>query len=493
MECRQRTINMCSRWILTTAACLYLSLSAPAAAYLPPPYGGMVFATLPDRPVTLDPAQATRASELAVIPLLYDSLFRLDHRGVPRPHLLERKPQISADGKIWRLRLRAGIALVAGSRLEADHVVASLRRMRQGANGYLLAHVSSLVAEGKDVVVVSLRRRSPDLPHLLAAPATAIVVPRGRRLLGTGPYRLLSKDRTMIQLQSNNTHFAGRPYLHRLSFRMFARASTESAWFQVGALQFSHQGTPVFGGPARRPSRTISSPPVEQIYLGVGSGKAFLADAQFRLALLTGIDRRRLARLVGSGKAPLARSPVATRLMRRLPRAVAFNRGAAKRLLQRAAARHPGLADKLSGGRLKLSLLVDASRFGDAILAGQIVADLDRIGVTCTIDRRAAVDYRTRLRARRFDLVLGRQALQVPLGGVALAGAHAAAGDRDSARSCMMRYCGSRQAARFMKQLPLIPLLHAPARVQHDARMGVRLDPAGRVLYENVYWLRKVP
>ncbi len=473
---------------------LLLLAGWPAAAYLPPPYGGIVTATLPDRPVTLDPAQATRASELMVVPLVYDSLFRVTRRGKARPHLLDGKPKISADRKTWRMRLRAGVHVNRNTTLEASHVVASLKRVQRGPNGYLLAHVRSLAADGKDVVVVTLSRPAAELAHVLAAPATAIVVTRGQRLVGTGPYVLASKSSTMIQLKANAAHFAGRPYLDELRFKLFSKASAESASFQVGALQVSYQGAPVFGGTPRFPSRKMYSPPVDHIFLGVGQRQPYLNDPLFRLALLSGIDRRRLSRLVGSGKAPLARGPVSRRLMRRSPRPVAFNRGAARRLLQRAAARFPSLRGALGRGRLKVSLLVDASRFGDSILAGQIVADLDRIGIACTIVALPAMDYRSRLSSGRFDLVLGHQALQVPLGGVALAGALAVSGDPAGARACMVRYCGKRRAARFMKRLPLIPLLHATVRVHLNTRLGgARFDPAGRILYEGLFWRRKGP
>ena len=469
--------------------------AAPAQAYLPAPYGGIVTATLPDRPVTLDPARATRASELMVAPLIYDALFRVSPRGVV-PHLLDGAPKVSPDGKTWRLRLRPGVRINGGSAvLEASHVVASLRRVRSGPNAYLLAGVSAVTADGKDVVVLTTRRRAPELPHVLSAPATAIVVTRGRRLLGTGAYLLSSLTASVIQLKANATHFAGRPYLDELRLRMFSRASAESASFQVGAVQLSYQGAPVFGGTPRFPSRPMSSPPVDHIFLGVGQRQPFLTDAQVRLALLSGIDRRRLARLVGGGRAPLARGPVSRRLLRRLPRAVAFNRGAARRLLHRAAARYPSLRGALASGRVKVSLLVDASRFGDRILAGQIVADLDRVGVACAIEALPAKDYSSRLASGRFDLVLGHQALQVPLASVALAGVLALAGDAAGARACMAtRRCGTRSAARFMKRLPLIPLLHATVRVHHNTRLGgVGFDGTGRVLYEGIYLRRTGP
>lgn len=469
-----------------------LLLSSPARAYLPPRYGGVTTVPLLDLPATLDPTRASRESELQVILLLFDPLFRLSPAGKPVPHLVEPKPECSADGRTWKLRLRPGILLHNGQTLSAAQVAESLNRVRRSPTGYLLAPVRSIAAEGMDIVI-QLDRPTRELPWLLSAPATGIAVRHRGRWIGSGPFKLKVWTTTGLDLLAHRAHFAGRPYLDEVRFRVFGRASAEVASFQVGTLQLSFHGTSVFGSQPRHPFTTVTSRVRTLVYLGVGRGRPHLSDPQFRLALLKGIDRRRLGRRAGTGGAEVADSPVCQRLLRVTTRPVPFDRDGATRLLGRLVQRYPTLPRDAASGRPKLDLLVDASRIEDRDVATQLVADLDRIGITVTIDAQQAKAYQARLERGRYELVLGRHPGQIPLGPVTFAGALAAAGMGVQATACMTAgRCGTRQQALdFMKQLPVIPLVHTAARLDHDARLGdLRLTYGSAVDYADVFWTR---
>ena len=125
-------------------------VGAPMGAdgFLPAVYGGAISAPLPGQPVTLDPAHADRESELIVCGLLYDTLYTYRSSRRQSPHLAEGEPTISADGKTWKIRLRAGVTLHDGRKLKAAQIVASLRRVRRGPHAYLLAPVAAIKSEG---------------------------------------------------------------------------------------------------------------------------------------------------------------------------------------------------------------------------------------------------------------------------------------------------------------------------------------------------------
>ena len=486
---------------------LVLALVSPAGAYLPAPYGGVVTAPLPDMPATLDPTRMARESELQLALLLYDTVYRLDASGRPVPHLVESAPQVSQDGKSWRLRLRSTVMLHNGQPLTAAQVAASLNRLRGSAAGYLLAVVREVIADGNQLVI-QLRRPARELPWLLSAPACGVAIPVPRapagrsgragiqhrgRWIGSGPFRLKVWKPTGVDLVAHRTHFAGRPYLDEIRFKVFERPSAEVASFQVGTLQLSFHGTSVFGSQPRHPFSTVDPPAMTLVYLGVSRARPYMADRRFRLALLMGVDRGRLARLAATGRHEVAVAPVCRRLLIRTRlRAVPFDRGGANRLLGQLASHHGALKRDAASGRLKLSLLVDRSRVEDQIVAGQLVADLDRIGIALTIDRQGAKDFDARLRSGRYDLVLARQPVQVPRGSAALAGVLAAVGQRTAAERCMSSgRCGAAQAARLMKDLPVVPLVHTSARVAHDARLGqLRWVGGGLLGYADVYWMR---
>jgi peptide/nickel transport system substrate-binding protein len=488
---------------------LGLLVMGRAAAYLPASYGGAISVALPDQIVTLDPARATRESELQVISLLFDPLYLVGPDNTPRPHLVEPGPEISADGKVWRLRLRPNVRLTTGRTLTAADVVASLRRLKKGPNAHLLAPVRALEVDGA-TIVVRLARKNAALPWLLAAPSTGIAtVPQcgavyqqsGQRtqgcsgIAGSGPFRLHARTPTTVHLKAHVAHFAGRPYLDELRLTVFDKATAEVATFQIGNLQISLRGTSVFGGRPRHASAELESPIITPVFLGVGRSRPYLADAQFRLALLKGIDRRRLGRLAAVGRAEVADGPVCARLLRGAPRAVAFDRAAANRLLSKLAGQYSAMRADAAGGRMKLSLLVDASRFEDPMVAGQIVADLDRLGIAATIEARPAAEYQARLEEGRYELVLGRQPLQAALAQVALSGALAGAGERQAAQRCLSApVCGVKEAAQFMKRLPFIPLVHVSSRAFYDARLGApRLTALGLLAYADLFWTRRGP
>ena len=280
---------------LAAAAC-----AVGLLAFLPAPYGGKVVAPLPDQPVTLDPALATRQSELQIISLLHDPLYRVDAAGTPRPNLVLPDPEISNEGLTWTLKLRPGLKLSNGAPLRLAHVVASLQRVTRGPNAHLLAPVRGIGAPGTGELVITLRAPTPHLPLLLSAPTTGVAVGQGKALLGTGPFRLTRASGGIIKLSPNLGHHAGRPYLDQLTLQTFARASNEAAAFQAGAIHVSMHGASLFGGAQRQVTASAASPACATLFLGVGKEPAYLADPQVRLALSTAVDRSRLARLAAS-------------------------------------------------------------------------------------------------------------------------------------------------------------------------------------------------
>jgi MarR-like DNA-binding transcriptional regulator SgrR of sgrS sRNA len=474
-----------------TGLVVLLGLATPARAYLPPSYGGVVTVTLPDRPLTLDPAKATRESELQLITLLYDRLYQLDHLRRPRPHLVAFHEKLD-NGRTWRLHLRHNVLLHDGQPLTGRQVVDALRRLKRGPNQYLLGPVSSVNAPQADLIEIKLTRAA-NLPLLLSAPAASVAVQRGKRLLGSGPFTLRGWRSAQITLAAHRQHFAGRPYIDELRFKIYRRAAAQRAAFQVGQLQLSFHGTSSHGSQPLHPFTALESRVAAALFLRVGSGRSYLSDPQFRLALLKGIDRDRLRRVAGTGRGSIAAGPVARALARRRTRPVKYDKPAAIRLLAKLVQRNDELRrDALSTGKLKFSLLVDASRFEDQAVAGQLVADLDRIGITTTIDAQPAQEYQKRLAAGRFQLALCRQALQLPDLKIALAGAFLTAGRPGVAKACLThRRCIPKKTRLFNKLLPALPLVHTSTRIFHDSRLGgLRISRVGRISYAEIYRVR---
>jgi MarR-like DNA-binding transcriptional regulator SgrR of sgrS sRNA len=170
-----------------------------------------------------------------------------------------------------------------------------------------------------------------------------------------------------------------------------------------------------------------------------------------------------------------------------------FDRVAAKRYLVRAASRSTTLQTGLRRSHVALRLLIDNSRTDDRAIAGQLVSDLDRIGVTLSLESVTPVQFEERLRRRTFDLALLALLPQVAQESSIIAGAFARVGAEPSARSCVRapRCTVASTQMTFQRTVPFIPLLHYGARIHHDSRLSpLRLTPVGLFDLADVAWRR---
>jgi peptide/nickel transport system substrate-binding protein len=460
----------------------------PCHAYLPPAYGGNIVTPLNEQPITLSPHLATRLSELQLVSLLFDTLYRRVGFKVV-PHLLRGPAKVSADNKLYTLTLRQSIALHGGGVLTASDVVKSLRATKSGPHGHLLGVVRSISARDAHTIDIALRKSFKGLPQVLAMPACAISITRGNRILGSGPFSLQGRTTRAVSLRAHDKHFAGRPYVDGITFKIYSRTSAQAANYQIGVTQLSFYGTSVFSsGTPRYKAREMTRRGVSVLFLAFGKARAVLSDQRCRRAIASSVDRRRLARLSGGQSRPAA-APVFQKARYRRPRWL-YSRRDAARIFKAALIRY-GLSVV---GNLRLSLLVDATRPEDRIFAGQLVADLYRVGVALRIVQRPAQRYRAELQSGNFDLALVRRT--VATGGVAAAWSRmlAAAGDVKAASRCLQRASAAAcqgQSKRFLGALPWFPLVHEGMRVHVDTRLGgLTIKPNGVIDYASGFWRR---
>src|SRR5690606_42021032 len=123
-------------------------------------------------------------------------------------------PAVCAERGLARVRVRAGAPSRDGKPVTAAAAAASLGRLRRSGAGWLLAPVASIGHEG-DEVVLSLRRETPELAELLAAPAASITPggrAPGRSPGGSGPLSLARRPQGRgLGLAAWGRRFAGRP------------------------------------------------------------------------------------------------------------------------------------------------------------------------------------------------------------------------------------------------------------------------------------------
>jgi len=182
---------------MATAILVGVGLGKPLAGFAQSGKSALNLAMVAEPP-TLD-IQSTPADLVCIIMQhVYEPLFTFDAKAALVPMLAESMPKISGDGKLYDITLRKGVMLHSGRELNADDVVASLRRwMEVSPRGKsVAAQVADLTAKGPLTVEISLKNAyAPLLSQLAMASGMAAIMAKEslaqplREYVGTGPYR----------------------------------------------------------------------------------------------------------------------------------------------------------------------------------------------------------------------------------------------------------------------------------------------------------------
>lgn len=462
-----------------------------------PEYGGDVVGSLLGEPSTLDPVHARTHAEVTLVSLIFDTLYRFDDKGRVRPHLASALPRISADRLTAHIPLVSGVTFHDGGPLSAADVAASLQRLAGDARaGWLLAPVRGVRA-GEGEVIIDLRRDTPELAQLLAAPQTSITprgaAPAGDRAIGTGPFALRVIDRRArrVVLGAFDGHFAGRPYLDTVELDWFQDPDEEARRYERGLTHMSLRGAVAFSGHQPKfATDEVEGPATLLVFVGFGRAHKPVENSRdFRHALSLSVARTGF-RGVGTGERVVpAVYPDAVDIGgEATDRADRSERPAeARAALARAARRVPQLAGAAS--KLDLEVLIDKSRPDDREVAEKVVAALYRLGVRSHIVALATPAFAAHTQRGACDLYIGQLATPVPVPALATAAAFAVGGDdwtRRMLTKARLRPDGAR--VWFDQRLPILPLFHRAVRVhfRHDLR-GVGFDGTTRLGLADVF------
>ena len=457
-----------------------------------PHYGGTVEASLLGAPVSLDPVAVASHSELTVTQLVFDNLYRLDARGLPQPHLAEGTPVLDGPQTTVTIAVRRGVALHDGSILSPLDVAASLERARKGAARLRLAPIASVRAIG-DAVELTLRAPTPELATLLALPQAAITKqgkPPGERPVGSGPFAFEALDRARhrLTLRAFDLHFAGRPYLDRLTLHWFDTPDGEVRQFETGNVHISARGVAAFAGaqPKFRAAEVVA-PPAILVYVGFGRAHAdVLGDRAFRRALDHALVRDSLMPITSGEQLELAREPVPMQAggVALSPAGRAGDLAAAQAALGEAATRVRSLAAG-QRSKLKLEVLVEDTRPDDREFAGRVVRALQKLGIAAAIGVVPAATHRDRIARGTTDLYIGQ--LASPISNAQLWWSAAfASGSDDFAATHAYDPKALRKA--FAERLPILPLVFRGIRLSHrtDVR-GLVFDASARPCFAEAF------
>ncbi|MET9346470.1 ABC transporter substrate-binding protein [Streptomyces termitum] len=333
--------------------------------------------------------------------LIYNTLTRYDDRLEPRPELAT-SWEYAPDGRALTLRLRTGVVFHDGRPFTADDVVFAVKNLQNPARAAQLRSTAAAVTgfEKRGDHELTLRLAHP-VNNLFDLFEFVIITDRnsvedavaGKRLNGTGPFRLASwRPGTGLSLTRNEKYWQpDRPYLDGVELRVIPQADALVSSLRTGQSQLS------YAVPGRNLSTVTAVPELSVTqydtgggasYLGVNTSVDPLGDKTVRQALAWAVDRERVLDQVLGGYGLASATP--------WPKSSpAFTEAG------RTHYRHdPGKARELlrSAGHTRLDLpLLHVNLPGETALAEAVQYDLKQIGVHVTLEPTDAATAQKRL------------------------------------------------------------------------------------------------
>jgi peptide/nickel transport system substrate-binding protein len=332
----------------------------------------------------------------------------IDNRGSdgrPRPGVAE-SWQVSDDGLLWRLTLRANVTFHDGSRCDAKAVKAILDdALASPAISEFpgLLDVKSVNAEDDRTLVINLRRPSAFLLSDLYIDI-AKAGPNGTKI-GTGPYYFAEQTDTSVVLRAHTHYSQGTPKIQRLIFQPYPtlrqawssllRGEIDALWNMSGdALEFLTSES----------IETFSFPRHYAYVMAFNSKRPTLRTPAVRRALNAAINRKVIIETVLKGRGRPADTPIwpGHWAYDQSVSGYSYDPSLAKTTLE---ALGIGGFTRSSGegGRLVIKCMVPKDRATLEKLALSLQTQLYDVGIDLQLESVSLSEFDKRLRGGNFD------------------------------------------------------------------------------------------
>jgi peptide/nickel transport system substrate-binding protein len=380
-------------WRLLPRVGALLAVLLAASCAGAPPDPATIVVGLEANPTNLDPRLATGAAAVRIVPLLFNSLVRIDPSGRPAPELALSWENPAPTEYVFRLR--RGVRFHDGRELTSVDVKYTYDFMRdprnQSPNQGALAVIAAVEAPDPATVRFVLREPFASFLQNLALGIVPAHLGGGKGFadapVGSGPFRWVEwKPGERIVLAAFPDYWEGAPALRRVVFRIVPNETTRLLEARRGAIDLLWNNIPPYAVAFLReaPGLAVTTRPgITYQYLGFNLDDPVLRDVRVRRAIAHAVDRGRIIRALLLGFA----RPAATLLapenwahadgMADYPHDPAL----ARRLLDEA-----GRPVRADGTRFALSYKTSTDR--QAIEMAELVAeDLAAVGIR--VERRS--------------------------------------------------------------------------------------------------------
>lgn len=301
---------------LTLATGLFLPAARPTLAQ------GTIRVALGTTLNQLDPAKQTIGDEYIYTHLVFNGLSRIDPDMTVKPDLAE-SWTASDDLKTWTFKLRAGVKFHHGRTLDAEDVLATIKRILDPTTGSRarsnLTMVESVEAVDPMTVQIKLNDAYAGFADIFADRQLRILAKdrlgeASTKPVGTGPFRFVSwSPGDRLELVKNPDYFeTGLPKLDGVTLRIIPEAAARIAALESGAVDIlwnlPYESVDKFKTSATVRVDSISTPTWDAVILN-NERKPF-DDVRVRQALAATINKADLVELCLFGQGDPTFSPI---------------------------------------------------------------------------------------------------------------------------------------------------------------------------------------
>ncbi|MGZ4162517.1 MAG: peptide-binding protein [Tumebacillaceae bacterium] len=294
--------------------------------------GDIIYGSIGE-PTTFNPFWSNDQSSMDINGVVFDTLYNMTNKITPYPMLADGQPQISADGKVWTIKLHKDVKFSDGQPLTADDVVFTFSiPISKDYNGPRKSDFEQLEkVEKVDDLTVKFTLKDKYAPFMANNLTSYGILPKhilgnvaikdmekadfNKKPIGSGPFKVTDwQAGQFVKLERNETYFQKKPSVSTITYKIVPDQNALIAQLQSGEVNMTDiaasnvktvKNLVQTGGKLQM----FESPDLAYVYIGWNNKNPLFADKKVRQALTMALDRQSIVDNILDGNAKVANAP----------------------------------------------------------------------------------------------------------------------------------------------------------------------------------------